>query len=279
MILGTGCLGAAALDGAAIRGALAAAGLSRVLLAVVDGARGGGLAGVPAAGVRCDFGRAAQGAALATEARASRLVLDLPALGDDATPPAEASFEAGIEKIGEIIGARRNWTLVGHSLGGLYVTEAALRSSGKVRSVVYVAAYVPIAGDDWKTVDELAPAARGFKKCITRDEASQAFVLDAAKAKEFFYHDVAAGIGAAACSRLKPQPIDPVEHAKIDGSAEALKKIPRSAIVAEEDRVLPPEKLVALAERAQVPFEMVGGGHCPFLSQPKRIADLLLGVK
>jgi len=28
-----------------------------------------------------------------------------------------------------------------------------------------------------------------------------------------------------------------------------------------------------------VPFEKVPTGHCPFLSAPKRVADLLLGVK
>jgi hypothetical protein len=80
MILGTGCLGARALDGAAIRGALGASGLSRVLLAAREGARAGGLQGVPAVGVRCEWARAEAGAALAVEVRAPRLVLDLPAL-------------------------------------------------------------------------------------------------------------------------------------------------------------------------------------------------------
>lgn len=80
MILGTGCLGSAALDGPAIRGALGASGLSRVLLAARDDARAAGLAGVPAEGVRCEWSRAAQGAALAAGVRAPRLVLDLPPL-------------------------------------------------------------------------------------------------------------------------------------------------------------------------------------------------------
>lgn len=205
--------------------------------------------------------------------------VDLPALGDDAAPAKEASFELGIERLVEKIGTRRNWTLVGHSFGGFYVTEAALRTSGKVRSVVYLAAYVPTAGDDWKSVEAIVDTPASFKACITRDDGEGVLRLDAARAKEFLYHDVAPGIAAAACSRLKPQPIDPFVGAKIDGTAEALKKIPRRALVAERDRILPPEQVVALAERAGVPFEMVESGHCPFLSVPKRVADLLLGVK
>ena len=205
--------------------------------------------------------------------------IDLPALGDDATPCADATFDAGIERIVGKIGTRRNWTLVGHSLGGLYATEAALRTSGKVRSVVYLAAYVPKAGDGFAEVDAVAPATPAFRKCFVKDEAARALAINAAKAKDLLYHDVAAGIAAAAMTRLKPQPLEPYGSAKIGGTAEALAKIPRSAIIAEEDRVLAPDAQVALAERAGVPFEKVPTGHCPFLSAPKRVADLLLGVK
>jgi pimeloyl-ACP methyl ester carboxylesterase len=182
--------------------------------------------------------------------------IDLPALGDDATPCADATFDAGIERIVGKIG-----------------------TSGKVRSVVYLAAYVPKAGDGFAEVDAVAPATKAFRKCLTKDEAARALALDAAKAKDLLYHDVAAGIAAAAVTRLKPQPLEPYGAAKIGGTAEALAKIPRSAIIAEEDRVLAPAAQVALAERAGVPFEKVPTGHCPFLSAPKRIADLLLGVK
>ncbi len=205
--------------------------------------------------------------------------IDLPALGDDATPSAEATFDAGIERLVGKIGTRRNWTLVGHGLGGLYATEAALRTSGKVRSVVYLAAYVPRSGDSFADVEAVAPPSAALKKCLVKDEAAKTLSIQAAKAKELLYHDVAAGIAAAAVTRLRPQPLEPCAAAKIGGTADALAKIPRSAIVAEEDRALEPATCIALAERAGVPFETVPTGHCPFLSAPKRIADLLLGVK
>jgi pimeloyl-ACP methyl ester carboxylesterase len=205
--------------------------------------------------------------------------IDLPALGDDRAKSGEATFEAGVERIVGKIGTRRNWTLVAHGLGGLYATEAALRTSGKVRSLIYVAAYVPQAGDGWKEVDAIAPVSEEFKACTRRDEAAGELALDAARARDFLYHDVAPGIALAAATRLKPQPLEPFEKAKIDGTAEALKKIPRLAVVADHDRVLKAEGCAALAERAAVPFETIATGHCPFLSAPKRVADLLLGVQ
>jgi pimeloyl-ACP methyl ester carboxylesterase len=205
--------------------------------------------------------------------------VDLPAMGDDTAPVAEATFEEGVERIVARVNTRRNWTLVGHSLGGMYVTEAAMRTSGKVRGVVYLAAYVPLVGDDWRKMDELAPSSADFKSSLRKDEAAGTLTLDPARARNFLYHDVAAGIAAAAVSRLKPQPIEPFEHAKIEGTAEQLKKVPRSAIVGDDDRVLKTDDLVALAKRAGVPVETVESGHCPFLSMHKRLADLLLGVK
>lgn len=205
--------------------------------------------------------------------------IDLPALGDDRAKAGEATFEAGVERIVGKIGTRRNWTLVAHGFGGLYATEAALRTSGKVRSLIYVAAYVPQSGDGWNEVDAIAPASEAFKACWKRDEAAKELALDTARARDFLYHDVAPGIALAAATRLRPQPLEPFEKAKVDGTKEALAKIPRLAIVAEHDRVLTAEGCAALAERAAVPLETIATGHCPFLSAPKRIADLLLGVQ
>ena len=205
--------------------------------------------------------------------------IDLPSLGDDPTPCVEATFDAGVEHIVDRLGTRRNWTLVGHSFGGFYVTEAALRASGKVRNVVYLAGYVPNAGDDWKTINDLAPATDEFRASFRKDEDAKTLVLDAARAGKLLYHDVAPGIGAAACARLKPQPVEPIDGAKIDGSAKVLEKIPRTAVIGDRDLVLRAADLTALAVRAKVAIEKVPTGHCPFLSAPKRIADLLLGVK
>lgn len=210
--------------------------------------------------------------------------IDLPALGDDATALPEATFELGVERLVERIGAWRNWTVVGHSFGGFYATEAALRASGKVKALVYLAGWVPKVGDDFAAMAAAAPLSDGFKACFRKNEAGDALVLDAAKATPYLWHDVAPGIAAAAAMRVRPQPTEPYASAKIGGNnavggVELLKKIPRLALVATQDRVIAAEKLMELAARAEVPCEELATGHCPFLSAPKKVADALLGVK
>lgn len=79
MILGTGCLGGRALDGGAIRQALTDTGLSRVLLVAAAGARGQGLAGLPASGLRCTWKQLETAQQAAQAARAPRLIVELPA--------------------------------------------------------------------------------------------------------------------------------------------------------------------------------------------------------
>ncbi|MBM4015589.1 MAG: alpha/beta hydrolase [Planctomycetes bacterium] len=204
--------------------------------------------------------------------------IDLPGLGDEPTDPAEATFELGVERLLERLGTRRNWTLVAHSFGAFAATEAALRASGRVRALVIIAGFVAQVGDDWAAVTAVAPVEPGFRACQRRNAAGTALELDA-KAASFLWHDMAPGIAAAAQARVRPQPIEPFRSAKIGGTAEALRKIPRSLLLATQDRVLPPAGLRALAERAGVAVEELATGHCPFLSAPKLVADRLLGVK
>jgi pimeloyl-ACP methyl ester carboxylesterase len=205
--------------------------------------------------------------------------VDLPGLGDDATAPPEATFESGVDRLLERLGTRRNWTVVAHSFGAFAATETALRASGRVRALVIVAGFVPQSGDDWAAATSIAPVAPAFLACQRKDAAGAALDLDVKEAAPLLWHDVAPGIAAAAAVRIRAQPIEPFKSAKIGGTAEALRKIPRSLLLATKDRVLLPAGLRAMAERAGVAVEEVATGHCPFLSAPKLVADRLLGVK
>lgn len=205
--------------------------------------------------------------------------IDLPALGDDQTPLAGATFEAGVERILGAVGRRQNVTLVGHSFGGFYITEAALRSSGRVRALVYLAAYIPRYGDTFADIAERMPVEPGFRACFRREEGDGALRIDAAAAVPLLYHDVAPGIAAAAAARLRPQPLEPYQSAIIGATDAEPRRVHRHAILAEDDRVFAYKNALDVAERAEVPVQTLPGGHCPFLARPKAVADLLLGVE
>ena len=204
--------------------------------------------------------------------------LDLPGLGDDETPLGEVTFDAGVQRVVGLIGNRRNVTLVGHSFGAFYATEAAIRAASKIREVVYLASYVPMEGDSFSSQEELVPLEPGVKSLTSRKD-DDLLELDPKAAVDFVYSDVAEGIAAAAATRIRPQPIAPFREAAISRpESGGLGSLSRRAIVAENDQVLNPEHCVLAAERAGVVVETIPTGHMPFLSMPKLLADTLLGV-
>ena len=71
------------------------------------------------------------------------LTLDLPSHGDDATPIAEATLDGYTAKVVELIdSADEPVVLVGHSMGGLVVSQAAEARPDKIERLVYLAAFL-----------------------------------------------------------------------------------------------------------------------------------------
>jgi pimeloyl-ACP methyl ester carboxylesterase len=73
--------------------------------------------------------------------------LDLPAHGGDTSPPADASLAAYVSAVSAAIDdSDRPVVLVGHSMGGVVVSQVAEQRPDDIESVVYLAAYAPTSG-------------------------------------------------------------------------------------------------------------------------------------
>jgi pimeloyl-ACP methyl ester carboxylesterase len=82
------------------------------------------------------------------------VTFDLPAHGDDQTPVNQANFDvyvkATVQKINAVSG---KVVLVGHSGGGMVITEVAEQIPAKIDKLVYMCAFLPKSG---QTLYELA---------------------------------------------------------------------------------------------------------------------------
>jgi pimeloyl-ACP methyl ester carboxylesterase len=72
--------------------------------------------------------------------------LDLPGSGEDRTPVAEITLDAYAERVCEVLAAGPPAVLVGHSMGGMVITQAAARGPRQIRSLIYVSAFLPADG-------------------------------------------------------------------------------------------------------------------------------------
>ena len=75
--------------------------------------------------------------------------LDLPGHGDDTTPIAQLTLSAYVDRVDAAIDAAGgDVILVGHSAGGVVISQAAENRPEAIRSVVFVGAFVPTTGQN-----------------------------------------------------------------------------------------------------------------------------------
>src|ERR1700744_4678138 len=72
---------------------------------------------------------------------------DLPGQNEDTTPVAEVSLDRYAERACEVLAQGPPAVLVGHSMGGMVVTQAAARTPERVTALIYLTAFLPNDGE------------------------------------------------------------------------------------------------------------------------------------
>lgn len=204
------------------------------------------------------------------------VVFDLPAHGVDPTPAEEVTFDDYVTRISAAIDdASGPVVLVGHSMGGHAVTQAAERRSGAIRTLVYLCAFLP--GDGQALTDlDLSGHGSVVPQYLRVDEDRGVVDVDLSGVEDAFYHDCTPAAVALCRSLLRPEPIEP-RTVPVDVSDARYGSVGRVYVECTEDRALPLSFQRELQEA--VPCEEVRTletSHSPFLSAPGELAEVLL---
>ncbi|RUM07639.1 alpha/beta fold hydrolase [Rhizobium chutanense] len=159
--------------------------------------------------------------------------------------------------------------LVGHSWGGVVITEAG--NDQKVKSLVYVAAYAPDAGQSLVDVASKYPALES-QETFVKDEDGYLKISDDGISKYF-----AAGLSpdeqrlvAVVQGRFHVRATTaPVSHA-------AWRDKPSFMVVATKDQIIAPQIERDQVKSAKAEMVEVPSGHVAMLSHPKEVADLIV---
>src|SRR3954447_9310283 len=166
--------------------------------------------------------------------------LDLPGHGDDPTPVADVTLDAYVRKICATLAEQPEPVLlVGHSMGGMAITQAAARCPERIARLVYVAAFLPPDGQSLVDLAKLPEGAGDMvqENMVVEGEPPVA-TMPAAAAREAFYGLCPSERAAWATERLGPQPLAPfVTPAQLGDSAAPPR--PRAYVVATRDRAIP----------------------------------------
>jgi len=200
--------------------------------------------------------------------------IDLPSHAANATPVADVTLDRYADAI---LAACAGPTFVlGHSMAGYPITAAAQKDPSKIAALIYLCAYVPMAGKTLAQMRAMAPT-QPLLDAVQVAPDRVTFSIDPAMAPDKFYHDVAPDTAAWATAQLCPQPILPQETALPDTSR--AERLPRHYIRCNDDRTIPPAFQHTMTQDWQ------GGhvidlplSHSPFLSDPARLAQVIAAL-
>ncbi|SFR44474.1 Pimeloyl-ACP methyl ester carboxylesterase [Yoonia tamlensis] len=197
--------------------------------------------------------------------------IDLPSHGADRTPPADVTLDLYAKAIVDAI--ETPVVLVGHSMAGYPITEAANLAPEKIAQLVYLCAYAPVIGKSTAQMRRMADE-QPLRDAIIVAQDRVTFTIDPAKARAKFYHDVDPARAQWAIRQLGPQPILPQETAVTN-----LPDVPRHYIRCTDDRTIPPAFQAKMTEGwpAETVSEMATS-HSPFLSAPVELAAQLIAA-
>jgi len=158
--------------------------------------------------------------------------------------------------------------LVGHSYGGVVITEAG--NDPKVVGLVYVAAFAPDAGQSIVDIskafpkpiglEKLAPLADGFL-LLSPDGIATGFAQDLSKEEQALLTAVQPETHG---SIFVAQPTQAAWHSK-----------PSWYIVASNDHMIAPEQEASMAKQLKATTTTLPSSHVVMLSHPKEVAKVI----
>jgi pimeloyl-ACP methyl ester carboxylesterase len=201
--------------------------------------------------------------------------LDLPGLGDDATPPADVHLSDYVGRVVDVLRSRHAPALVlAHSMGGVPASQAAENASAQVARLVYLSAVVLKNGESMASLS-LLDLPQSASQTIRPSSVAGAIEFDPAQAHDVFYNRCRPELVQRALARLRPQAAAPIGE-PVTLSEQNYGQIPKSYILCTDDHALPPSAQQLLCERAGISrIRTIVSDHSPFLSAPEELADII----
>jgi pimeloyl-ACP methyl ester carboxylesterase len=167
--------------------------------------------------------------------------------------------------------AKHPVVLVGHSYGGMIITEAG--NDPKVRSLVYLAAYEPDAGDSVASLT--AKPIPGYAPVPILPPQDGYLTVDISKFPKFFAADVDATTTKFMAASQVPWGKVAVET-KI--GQPAWKSKPTFALITTEDHMIPAPQQREMASRSHASTKEISSSHAVMLSHPNEAVAFIENV-
>ena len=205
------------------------------------------------------------------------VALDLPGHGDDSTAVAGMTLEANVVRIRQAVeAADEPVILVGHSMGGMAITQAAEEVPDRIATLVYLSAFLPQDGESMRELAErfVDPV---LAASMQVDASAGTVVIPEEVLRDAAFGECDDPDFVFACSRLVPESLA-ASGASVQITPERAGRVPRVYIECLRDRLIPIDAQRAMQAVGCARVLTIDTDHSPMLSRPRDLADHLLSL-
>jgi pimeloyl-ACP methyl ester carboxylesterase len=206
------------------------------------------------------------------------ITLDLPGRAGDPTPIADLTLDQYARAVCHVAQLQhRPVIVVGHSLGGVVISQAAEYQPQSFAKLVYLCAFLPRNG---QSLRELAQTDTGMVLPNVQPDTPKGYFSfrENAPLREIFYHDCPEEDARRAAAMLVPEPMS-LSATPVCLTEERFGRIPRAYIECRQDRAIPPslQRRMNEAVPCRERFSL-DTSHSPFFSAPRELAQIIISV-
>ena len=200
---------------------------------------------------------------------------DLPGHGEDSTPPAEVTSETYTNRVVEALDTLSEpAVLVGHSLSGAVISQAAEQRPDKIEKLVYVCALLIPSGQSVSEASQEDTDSVILNYVEMQEDLGQ-IILKEEGMKEALYHDCPEEDFERAKDLISPQPLAPF-GTPVEVTEDNFGSVRRTYVHTTQDRAISPDRQEEMY--TELPCEKVvsmATGHLPFFAAPEELAEHL----
>lgn len=202
---------------------------------------------------------------------------DLPGHGNDKTPPAKITMDDYVNTLTSILDQQQEPViLVGHSFNGITISRTAELRSNKVKSLVYLSAFLLPNGGSFFNAVQGVSGSKAVENFYLSEDKTYALVKES-EIQNAFAHDIPKASFEQAKPYIVPEPTAPLQY-ELEISEKNFGRIPKYYIECTQDKAIPIAVQRAMYTGKVQHVYTLNSSHTPNFSQPGKLADILLKI-